>query len=316
MLSVRGLGVQFGATVAVHDVSFDVAAGETLALVGESGSGKSVTSLAVMGLLPPCRLAGQILFQGRDLLTLPDAAMRRIRGRAISMIFQEPMTSLNPVQRIGAQIAESVRFHQGLSTRAALAAAEALLEDVEVADAHQRLRAYPHEMSGGMRQRVMIAMALACHPDLLIADEPTTALDATVQAQILDLLRRVQRKTGMAMIFITHNLGVVAEIADRVAVMYAGRVVEQAPVAEAFAAPLMPYTQGLLRSIPHLDTLDAGRAGLETIPGAPPDPAHMPPGCVFHPRCGRHAPGVCDVTVPVLEAARAGHDVRCLRWRE
>jgi oligopeptide transport system ATP-binding protein len=316
LLSAQGLGVQFGATTAVHDVSFDIAPGETLALVGESGSGKSVTSLAVMGLLPPCRLAGRILFQGRDLLTLPDVAMRRIRGRAISMIFQEPMTSLNPVQRIGAQIAESIQFHQGVSTRAALTAAEALLNDVEVADAHQRLRAYPHEMSGGMRQRVMIAMALACHPSLLIADEPTTALDATIQAQILDLLRRVQRKTGMAMIFITHNLGVVAEIANRVAVMYAGRVVEQAPVTDIFAAPLMPYTQGLLRSIPRLDSLDAGRAALETIRGAPPDPQHMPPGCVFHPRCGFHVPGVCDVTAPVLEEAELGHDVRCLRWQD
>jgi len=232
------------------------------------------------------------------------------------MIFQEPMTSLNPVQRIGAQIAESIRFHQGSSKDAAMAAAEALLEDVEVADAHQRLRSYPHEMSGGMRQRVMIAMALACNPSLLIADEPTTALDATIQAQILDLLRRVQRKTGMAMLFITHNLGVVAEIADRVAVMYAGRVVEQAPVAEAFAAPLMPYTQGLLRSIPRLDSLEAGRSGLETIPGSPPDPAHLPAGCGFHPRCEHQRPALCDVTAPLLEDAGPGHRVRCLRWRD
>jgi oligopeptide transport system ATP-binding protein len=326
VLDVRNLSVAFatgdGHLQAVSDVSFQLRAGETLALVGESGSGKSVTSLAIMRLTPPApqvRLGGSVLFTGgdgrsRDLLTLDAQAIRMLRGNEISMIFQEPMTSLNPVHRIGNQIAEAIVFHQQVSARAAMLRAEELLDKVGIPDARQRLRAYPHHLSGGMRQRVMIAMALACNPRVLIADEPTTALDVTVQAQILELLKELQRATGMAVIFVTHNLGVVAEIADRVMVMYAGRIVEKGDVVPVMTQPLMPYTQGLLRSLPPMDVESLGREPLEAIPGSVPDPFRPPPGCAFAPRC-RHAEPACDEAVPPLEESDPRHLVRCRRWR-
>ncbi|PHK95210.1 peptide ABC transporter ATP-binding protein [Pseudoroseomonas rhizosphaerae] len=326
VLDVRNLGISFrtpaGEIPAVRDVSFRIRRGETLALVGESGSGKSVTSLGILRLTPKppfCSITGQVLLRGRDgtvrdLASLPEDEMRDVRGRDAAMVFQEPMTSLNPVHRVGDQIAESIRFHEGLSRRAALDKAAGLLDLVGIPDPRRRLGAYPHELSGGMRQRVMIAMALACEPRLLIADEPTTALDVTIQAQILDLLRRLQERTRMAVIFITHNLGVVAEIADRVMVMYSGRVVEQAAVRPLFRSPLMPYTRGLLRSVPRLDFAGLGREPLAAIPGTVPDPLEPPPGCSFGPRCGGFLPGTCDAAVPPLEEARPGHQVRCVRW--
>jgi oligopeptide transport system ATP-binding protein len=232
------------------------------------------------------------------------------------MVFQEAMTSLTPVHTIGEQIAEPIVHHRGTSRRAALEAAVALLDQVGIPEPRRRLSSYPHQLSGGMRQRAMIAMALACDPVLLIADEPTTALDVTIQAQILDLLRGLQQRNGMAILFITHNLGVVAEIADRVMVMYAGRVMEQAAVGPLFVRPLMPYTVGLLRSVPRLDLGRARAAVLEAIPGNVPDPAHLPRGCPFHPRCTHAEPGRCDAAVPALEAAAPSHLVRCVRWRE
>jgi oligopeptide transport system ATP-binding protein len=311
-----------GGIAAVSGVSFDVRAGETLALVGESGSGKSVTSLALMGLLPPsAAVSGRVRLRAKggalqDVLALGPEARRRIRGDSVAMVFQEPMTSLNPVHAIGAQIAESLVHHRGASRRAALASAIDLLEQVGIPEPRRRAANFPHQLSGGMRQRAMIAIALACDPILLIADEPTTALDVTIQAQILDLLRGLQRQYGMAVLFITHNLGVVAEIADRVMVMYAGQVVEQAAVGPLFACPLMPYTVGLLRSVPRLD-LDAAQSGLlAAIPGQVPDPAHLPPGCAFHPRCAHAVPGRCDAARPALDEAAPGHGVRCVRWRE
>jgi oligopeptide transport system ATP-binding protein len=239
-----------------------------------------------------------------------------VRGNNISMVFQEPMTSLNPVHTIGDQIAEAIVFHRDASRRAALEAAAELLDLVGIPEPRKRLAAYPHQLSGGMRQRAMIAMALACDPSVLIADEPTTALDVTIQAQILDLLRRLQQANGMAIIFITHNLGVVADIADRVMVMYAGRVMEQASVVPLFREPRMPYTMGLLRSVPRLDLAADHNAPLQAIPGNVPDPAHLPPGCPFHPRCEHSVTGRCDATLPALEPSGRDHFVRCLRWRE
>jgi oligopeptide transport system ATP-binding protein len=326
VLDVRNLSVAFGtddgALQAVSDVSFQLRAGETLALVGESGSGKSVTSLAIMRLTPAAarvRIGGSVLFTGddgriRDLLALDAQAMRMVRGNEISMIFQEPMTSLNPVHRIGDQIAEAIIFHQQTSARAAMSRAAELLDRVGIPDARQRLAAYPHHLSGGMRQRVMIAMALACNPRVLIADEPTTALDVTVQAQILELLKELQQATGMAVIFVTHNLGVVAEIADRVMVMYAGRIVEKGDVVPVMTRPLMPYTQGLLRSVPLMEVESLGLEPLEAIPGSVPDPLRPPPGCAFAPRC-RHAETACTNAVPTLDEAAADHQVRCRRWQ-
>jgi len=249
----------------------------------------------------------------RELLALPEAAMREMRGSRIAMIFQEPMTSLNPVLPIGEQVAEPIRYHRNAGRAAALAEAERLLELVGIPEPRKRLASYPHQLSGGMRQRAMVAIALACDPDVLIADEPTTALDVTVQAQILELLKSLQNRTGMAMLFITHNLGVVAEIADRVMVMYAGRVVEQAPLRRLFGAPLMPYTRGLLQSVP---TLAARHAVLAAIPGNVPDPSNLPAGCAFTPRCPHARPHICDAALPALDAAEAEHLVRCARWRE
>ncbi|WP_207538301.1 ABC transporter ATP-binding protein [Sabulicella rubraurantiaca] len=323
ILDVRNLSVRFrtegGDVPAVSDLSFTLDRGETLAVVGESGSGKSVTSLALMRLLPKdsaVTVTGQALLEGRDLLAIPEPEMRKLRGGAISMVFQEPMTSLNPTTPVGAQVAEAVQLHRDLDRRAAREEAARLLDLVGIPAARQRMDDYPHHLSGGMRQRVMIAMALSCDPGVLIADEPTTALDVTIQAQILDLLKRLQERTGMAVVFITHNLGVVAEIADRVLVMYGGRAVEQAPLRPLFSRPLMPYTAGLLRSVPRME-LAGRRAGpLPAIPGNVPDPRHMPPGCVFHPRCAHHQPGRCDAAAPVLEAADEAREVRCLRWRE
>ncbi|MFL1461749.1 ABC transporter ATP-binding protein [Roseococcus sp. DSY-14] len=317
ILDVRGLSVRFGAVPAVNDLSFTLARGETLAVVGESGSGKSVTSLALMRLLPRgTAVTGSALLDGQDLLALPEAEMRRLRGGAIAMVFQEPMTSLNPTTAVGAQVAEAVRLHRGMDAPAAREEAARLLDLVGIPAARQRLDDYPHHLSGGMRQRVMIAMALAGDPQVLIADEPTTALDVTIQAQILDLLKRLQQSTGMAMVFITHNLGVVAEVADRVLVMCGGRAVEQAPLRPLFRQPLMPYTAGLLRSVPRMELAGQRRGPLPAIPGNVPDPRAMPPGCVFHPRCAHHQPGRCDAQAPVLEPAGEARAVRCLRWKE
>jgi oligopeptide transport system ATP-binding protein len=247
---------------------------------------------------------------------MPAAEVRAVRGNEISMIFQEPLTSLNPVHTVGAQIVEAITYHERIGRRAALARAEELLVLVGIPEPKKRLGSYPHHLSGGMRQRVMIAMALACNPSLLIADEPTTALDVTVQAQILELLQDLQRRNGMAIVFITHNLGVVAEIADRVMVMYAGRVVERGEVVPLLKRPLMPYTKGLLRSVPRMGWTEGARAPLAAIGGTVPDPAHLPSGCSFHPRCPYRDPPRCDARLPNLEDAGSGHDVRCLRWRE
>ncbi len=327
LLSVRDLRVRFasegGTITAVDGLSFDLASGETLAIVGESGSGKSVTGLGIMRLLPDpptCQVAGEILLAGRngpqDLLRLDADAMRTVRGERIAMVFQEPMTSLNPVHRIGEQIAEALVHHRRVSWRAALGRAVELLERVGIPEPGRRIASYPHQLSGGMRQRAMIAMALSCDPGVLIADEPTTALDVTIQAQILDLIADLQSETGMAVIFVTHNLGVVAEIADRVLVMYAGRAMEEAAAGALFAQPRHPYTVGLLASIPRLDRLGAEKRGLATIPGNMPDPRHLPPGCAFHPRCPHARPGLCDTTVPPLETTPDGVRLRCARWRE
>ncbi len=329
ILAVRDLNVSFrtGKTMVnvVKGVSFDLRAGETLALVGESGSGKSVTSLAMLRLTPPpprSRIAGTVHLRRRDghtrddLLGLSTEAIRDVRGGEIAMIFQEPMTSLNPVHAIGRQISEAILFHRPMSPRQALARTVELLELVGIPEPRKRLASYPHHLSGGMRQRVMIAMALSCEPSVLIADEPTTALDVTVQAQILELLKDLQRRTGMAIVFITHNMGVVAEVADRVMVMYAGRIVEKAGSRALFRRPLMPYTQGLLASVPRMDMAGRKGAKLQAIPGSVPDPNHLPPGCAFHPRCRFAEAARCTARVPELEAAEDGHLVRCLRWHE
>jgi len=320
LLEVRDLRTTFTAgdgapLVAVDGVSFSVGAGETLAIVGESGSGKSVTALSIMRLLPAGvgRIAsGTIRLAGRDLTALSEDEMRDVRGRHIGMIFQEPMTSLNPVHTVGAQVAEVVERHEGLTRDRALAHAVEMLALVGIPEPQRRAGSYPHQLSGGMRQRVMIAMALACRPSVLIADEPTTALDVTIQAQMLDLMEDLQARFGMALVFITHDLGVVATIADRVLVMYAGQVVESSEVADLFAQPRMPYTAGLLASIPRL-----GRVGgrLPAIPGQVPTLAQLPAGCRFSNRCG-HVAAACRSTAPALESASPGHDVRCGRWRD
>jgi len=314
ILSVRELQTYFytdaGVARAVDGVSFDVHAGRTLALVGESGCGKSITALSILRLIPdpPGEIVGgSILFEGRDLLMANQTEMRELRGNAISMIFQEPMTSLNPVFRIGDQIGAVLRLHRGLSKAEARAAVVDLLEQVGIPAPEDRVDNYPHQMSGGMRQRVMIAMALACDPKVLIADEPTTALDVTIQAQILELLRKLQRERGMAMILITHDLGVVAEAADDVAIMYAGRIVERASVRELFANRSHPYTQGLFDSLPEVVT---ERARLHTIGGSVPPATHFPKGCRFHPRCP-HAMQVCSAEEPELFGVGENHRAAC-----
>jgi peptide/nickel transport system ATP-binding protein len=321
LLEVDGLKTHFftrdGVVRAVDGVSFSVAPGETLAVVGESGCGKSVTSLSVLRLIasPPGRIVdGSIRFQGQDLLELSERRMRDIRGNEISMIFQEPMTSLNPVLRIGSQITETLTLHRGLSKEAAVARAIEVLRLVGIPEPASRLDQYPHEFSGGMRQRVMIAIALACDPKLLIADEPTTALDVTVQAQILDLMRQLKARTGTAIILITHSLGVVAEMAQRVVVMYGGRKVEEAPVAALFARPRHPYTRALLGCVPRLRSSLSGngKARLAEIEGVVPSLKEAIPGCIFAPRCA-HASAQCRQSYPPLEEKAAGHWVAC--WK-
>ncbi|HEY1325340.1 MAG TPA: ABC transporter ATP-binding protein [Casimicrobiaceae bacterium] len=317
LLEIRGLRTHFatddGMVHAVDGVDLAIDAGETLGVVGESGCGKSVTAYSVMRLLPipPARIvAGEILWRGTDLLALDDEAMRAIRAREIAMVFQEPMTSLNPVYSVGEQIAEVVRLQQRVGRRAALARAVEMLALVHIPHPARRATEYPHQFSGGMRQRAMIAMALACNPKLLIADEPTTALDVTIQAQILDLLSELKEKIGMAIMLITHAMGVVAETAKRVVVMYAGMVVEEAPVQTLFRAPRHPYTQGLIRSIPRLDAGDQ-RTRLEAIPGIVPSLIDPPLGCRFAPRCP-FARSECTAQPPTLRDIAPGHKVRCV----
>jgi oligopeptide/dipeptide ABC transporter ATP-binding protein len=315
LLEVRDLKTYFftaaGTVRAVDGVSYDVRAGETVALVGESGCGKSVSALSVMRLVaaPAGRIVGgQIRFQERDLLALDEESMRRIRGREIAMVFQEPMTSLNPVLSIGRQLTEPLEIHLGLRAEQARQRAVELLRLVGIADAKQRLAQYPHHFSGGMRQRLMIAMALACEPSLILADEPTTALDVTIQAQILELMKDLSRRLGIAMVLITHNLGVVARYADRVNVMYAGKIVEQGPARMVYATPRHPYTMGLLRSVPRLD--EPRQAQLQPIDGQPPDLTCLPPGCAFAPRC-QYAIARCQTEIPLLRPMAADHLAAC-----
>ena len=320
LLEVRHLTIAFPArnravsTPAVRDLSFSIAPGEVLGLVGESGSGKSVTSLALMRLLPPqACISGEIAFRNgngsaRDIIKLPDEDMRQLRGSSIAMIFQEPMTALNPVMRVGEQIAEAVRVHAEVSKKEAWDRAIAAMDDVAIADAARRARDYPHQLSGGMRQRVMIAMAIVNRPQLLIADEPTTALDVTIQAQILELLGELRAKFGLTMLFISHDLAVVSQVADRVAVMYAGNLVEKGTKRDIFQAPAHPYTRGLLQAVPTLKT-DRTRP-LDTIEGTVPPPGAMPPGCPFEPRC-EYRVVECAGKLPPLVEVSAGHWARC-----
>jgi oligopeptide/dipeptide ABC transporter ATP-binding protein len=327
VLAVRDLRTYFyteaGTIRAVNGVTLSVGESETLAVVGESGSGKSVTGLTVMRLLARTTakvVSGSVHFRDRagklvNILALPERAMQRMRGRDIAMIFQDPMSSLNPVFTIGDQIAEPIRIHKGLDKRQARAQAIDLLTQVGISDPETRIDNYPHQLSGGMRQRVMIAVALACDPRLLIADEPTTALDVTIQAQIITLLKRLQGERRMAMIFVTHDLKLVGEIADRVAVMYASQVVEEGPVAEVLARPKHPYTRALLDCIPTRRDASGARRKLRPIPGTLPNPLAPPEGCRFHPRCV-HAQDRCIHTEPELEAVDPLHQTRCLRWKE
>ncbi|MBU4610659.1 ABC transporter ATP-binding protein [Achromobacter sp. GG226] len=315
LLRVRDLVTCFrterGTVQAVDGISFDLAAGETLALVGESGSGKSVTALSLLRLIPspPGRIeSGQIHLEGEDLLALDEAGIRRVRGNKAAMIFQEPMSSLNPAMTAGMQVAEPLNLHRGMAWDDALARATELFREVRIPDAERRVNDFPHQFSGGMRQRVMIAMALACRPRLIIADEPTTALDVTVQAQVLDILKSLTEETRSALILITHDLGVVARYADRVAVMYAGRIVEIAPARQLYRAPRHPYTRGLMASVPRLDAHADER--LVPIEGQPPDLANLPPGCAFAPRC-RLAMPRCRTERPALEAVSADHFKAC-----
>ena len=317
LLEIDNLQTHFrtpdGVNRAVDGVTFSIEAGTTLAIVGESGCGKSVTAMSILRLInePPGRIAGAIRFQGRNLLALSDAEMRDIRGNEISVIFQEPMTSLNPVLTIGFQIAETLRLHQGMSRAAAETRAAEMLALVGIADPKKRVREYPHQLSGGMRQRVMIAMALSCNPKLLIADEPTTALDVTIQAQILDLMRDLKARVGAAIMLITHDLGVVAEVAEHVIVMYAGRKVEDAPVKSLFRNPRHPYTQGLLGAVPKLGSSLSGETSrLAEIPGMVPSLKRRIDGCVFAGRCPRVS-DICREVSPGLEAKAPGHIVAC-----
>jgi peptide/nickel transport system ATP-binding protein/oligopeptide transport system ATP-binding protein len=319
LLDVQGLTTAFmtgrGEITAIEEVSFSLKEGEILGIVGESGSGKSVTALTIMGLLPtpPARIAaGRVLFQGQELTKLSSREMQRIRGPGIAMIFQEPMTSLNPVFSIGDQIMETIKAHENLPAAALRKRAIDMLDKVGIPSAARRLDDYPHQMSGGQRQRVMIAIALACNPKLLIADEPTTALDVTIQAQILDLLMDLRDEFRMAIMIITHNMGVIAETADRVLVMYAGRVIEEAPVTRIFDHPIHPYTRGLLECVP---SITEDRARLIAIPGTLPDPARRPPGCRYSVRC-RYAQPSCSDALPPLILEEADHWAACLRAKE
>ncbi len=318
LLEIRGLRTHFatddGMVRAVDGLDLTIERGETLGVVGESGCGKSVTALSVLKLIPmpPGQIVGgEILWRGRDLVPLGPRDMQKIRSKEIAIIFQEPMTSLNPVYAVGDQIAEVVRLHEGLTRRAALDRAIEMLRLVHIPNPERRVRDYPHQFSGGMRQRVMIAMAISCNPALLIADEPTTALDATIQAQILDLIAEMKSRLGMAVMLITHAMGVVAEAAQHVAVMYAGKVVEAAPVGELFAQPRHPYTQGLIRSIPRIDAAVARKSRLEAIAGVVPSPLDLMPGCRFAPRCP-FAQAVCREAAPPLREIAAGHKVACV----
>ncbi len=317
LLEIKGLKTHFktddGWLHAVDGVDISIEAGQTVCVVGESGCGKSVMAKTVMKLIdmPPGKIvAGQVLWQGRDLVPMGDEQMRKIRAKEIAIIFQEPMTSLNPVYTVGEQIAESVRLHEGLSRKAALDRAVEMLQLVRIPTPERRLMDYPHQFSGGMRQRVMIAIALACNPKLLIADEPTTALDVTIQAQILDLMGELKDRLGMAVMLITHAMGVVAEVAQRVVVMYAGKVVEEASAEELFANPRHPYTQGLIRSIPRIDTAAVHKVRLEAIPGTVPKLIAPGEGCRFAGRC-KHVMAVCRTTTPELLAVTSGHRVAC-----
>jgi len=317
LLEIQNLQTHFvtdaGTVRAVDGVNLTVRKGETLGIVGESGCGKSVTALSVLRLIPnpPGKIvAGKILLEGRNLLDLPEDEMRKVRGGSISMIFQEPMTSLNPVFTVGDQIAEGIRLHQRLSKRESWTKAIEMLRLVRIPDPERRVKEYPHQMSGGMRQRVMIAMALSCNPHLLIADEPTTALDVTIQAQILELLNQLKAELGMAVMLITHDLGVVADTAARVAVMYAGRVVEEAPVLELFTNPLHPYTQGLLNSIPRIEKSER-RPRLQAIPGMVPDLLDLPRGCKFQARCTKVFEACRGEEPPLKPVGTANHPVRC-----
>ncbi|MGK7868376.1 ABC transporter ATP-binding protein [Falsiroseomonas sp. E2-1-a20] len=318
LLEVEGLKVHFktddGIVRAVDGVDLAVDRGETLCVVGESGCGKTVTAMTILKLvaMPPGRIAaGQIRFQGRDLVPLPPSEMQKIRSKEIGFVFQEPMTSLNPVYTVGHQIAETVRQHEGLSRRAAMDRAAEMLRLVNIPNPQRRVDDYPHQFSGGMRQRVMIAMALSCNPKLLIADEPTTALDVTIQAQILELLNEMKQRLGMAVLLITHAMGVVAETAQRVVVMYAGKVVEEATVEELFANPRHPYTQGLIRSIPRIDLAATTHRRLEAIPGTVPSLLNPPVGCRFAARC-RHAIPDCTAAEPALREVAPGHKAACI----
>ncbi|MEU9147146.1 ABC transporter ATP-binding protein [Streptomyces sp. NPDC048349] len=326
LLDVRDLHVEFhtrdGVAKAVNGVSYSVNAGETLAVLGESGSGKSVTAQAIMGILdmPPGKIpSGEILFQGTDLLKLPAEEFRKVRGQKIAMIFQDALSSLNPVHTVGAQLGEMFRVHRGMSKKDATAKAVELMDRVKIPAAKARVGDYPHQFSGGMRQRIMIAMAMALEPDLIIADEPTTALDVTVQAQVMDLLAELQREMNMGLILITHDLGVVADVADKIAVMYGGRIVENAPVHEIYKNPAHPYTRGLLDSIPRLD--QKGQE-LYAIKGLPPNLLNIPSGCAFNPRCPK-AQDICRTDVPVLHQVTAqdgtelsGRTSACHFWKE
>jgi phosphonate C-P lyase system protein PhnK len=311
VIEVRHLSVAFGAVKAVQDVTFSIAPGEILGLVGESGSGKSTVALSLLRLIQPA--AGQVVFHGRDLFSLSEEEMRAVRGAQISMIFQEPMSALNPVMKAGDQIAEALVAHGKGTWKQARAAALEMLREVAVPDPERRMRQYPHQLSGGLRQRVMIAMALVCRPALLVADEPTTALDVTVQAQILALLGELRQRFGLALLLISHDLGVVAQVADRVAVMYAGRIVESGPRERVFRSPAHPYTRGLLRAAPSMRSERGGR--LATIPGSVPDLLALPPGCAFEPRCDLRVPE-CAAAVPSALEVAPQHQARCLRAGE
>jgi peptide/nickel transport system ATP-binding protein len=318
LLEIRGLKTHFatdeGMVHAVDGVDMTIDRGETLGVVGESGCGKSVTAMSVLKLIasPPGRIvAGEILWNGRDIVPLPPEEMCKLRSKEIAIVFQEPMTSLNPVYSVGAQIAEVIRVHEGLGRTAAMERAADMLKLVQIPNPGRRLRDFPHQFSGGMRQRVMIAMALACNPRLLIADEPTTALDVTIQAQILELLAELKAENGMAIMLITHAMGVIAETAQRVVVMYAGKVVEEAPVRDLFRNPLHPYTQGLIRSIPRIDLAGIAKRRLEAIGGVVPSLVDPPPGCRFASRCA-YARAECTEATPPLREITPGHKVACV----
>jgi len=320
LLSVDNLKTYFyteeGVVKAVDGIDFEIKKGECVGMVGESGCGKSVTALSIMRLLsvPPAKIVeGEIYFEGRNILSIDEAKMRKLRGRNISMIFQEPMTSLNPVLTIGDQICETIKLHQGIGKRQALEKAVKMLKSVEIPDASKRLKEYPHQMSGGMRQRVMIAIALSCDPELLIADEPTTALDVTIQAQILNLIKKLQEDLGLSILMITHNLGVIAEVSDKIVVVYAGKVVEYGNAKEIFCHPLHPYTVGLLKSLPRLDMKKEDK--LQVIKGEVPDSLNSPSGCRFHPRCS-FVQKNCKTEEPPLIVAEDMHRVRCWRYKK